>query len=62
MRAPVRAESVMKVLIGRPKRIFNWERVIGLRQRGASIRAIAEQLGVGVGTVTRTLLERSKTA
>jgi len=46
--------------IGRPKRIFNRERVIELRQHGASIRAIAKQLGVGVGTVTRTLLERSK--
>jgi hypothetical protein len=28
------------------------------RQRGTSIRVIAEQLGVG--TVTRTLLERSR--
>ena len=35
---------------------------IKLRQRGASIRAIAKQLGVGVGTVTRTLLERSRIA
>jgi len=45
---------------GRPKRVFTRERVIELRRGGASIRAIAKQLNVGVGTVTRTLRERSK--
>ncbi len=29
-----------------------------MRRDGASIRAIAKQLGVGVGTVTRTLAAR----
>jgi len=56
----VYSRSGKNMPIGRPKRIFNRERVIELRQHGASIRAIAKQLGVGVGTVTRTLLERSK--
>jgi putative DNA-invertase from lambdoid prophage Rac len=54
------SKSRKNLPIGRPKRIFNRELVIELRQRGASIRAIAKQLGVGVGTVTRTMLERSK--
>ena len=56
----VYSRSGKNLPIGRPKRIFNRERVMELRQRGASIRSIAKQLGVSVGTVTRTLLERSK--
>ena len=56
----VYSRSGKNLPIGRPKRIFNQERVMELRQRGASIRAIASQLSVGVGTVTRTLLEPSK--
>jgi len=56
----VNSKSRKNLPIGRPRRIFNRERVIELRWKGASIRAIAKQLGVGVGTVTRTLQERSK--
>src|ERR1017187_1399225 len=56
----VNSKSRKNLPIGRPKRIFNRERVIEMRQEGASIRAIAKQLGVGVGTITRTLRERSK--
>jgi DNA invertase Pin-like site-specific DNA recombinase len=56
----VYSKSRKNLPIGRPKRIFNRERVIELRRQGASMRAIAKQLGVGVGTVTRTLRERSK--
>jgi len=56
----VYSRSGKNMPIGRPKRIFNRDRVIELRQKGASIRAIAKQLGVGAGTVTRTLRERSK--
>jgi DNA invertase Pin-like site-specific DNA recombinase len=52
----VNSKSRKNLPIGRPKRIFNRERVIEMRQEGASIRAIAKQLGVGVGTITRTLL------
>jgi putative DNA-invertase from lambdoid prophage Rac len=54
------SKSRKNLPICRPKRIFNRERVIELRHRGASIRAIAKPLGVGVGTVTRTLRERSR--
>jgi DNA invertase Pin-like site-specific DNA recombinase len=56
----VYSRSGKNLPVGRPKRIFNRERVIELRRHGASIRQIAKQLGVGVGTVTRTLQARSK--
>jgi putative DNA-invertase from lambdoid prophage Rac len=54
----VQSRSGKNLPIGRPKRIFNRERVIELRDRGASIRTIAKQLGVGVGTVVRTLVAK----
>jgi DNA invertase Pin-like site-specific DNA recombinase len=44
-----------------PKKIFNRDSVAILRAQGLSIRAIATRLGVGVGTVARTLQGRSKT-
>ena len=56
----VYSRSGKNLPVGRPKRIFNRDRVVELRRQGASIRQIAKHLGVGVGTVTRTLLERSK--
>jgi DNA invertase Pin-like site-specific DNA recombinase len=56
----VYSRSGKNLPVGRPKRIFSRERVVEMRQRGASIRQIAKHLGLGVGTVTRTLLERSK--
>ena len=56
----VYSRSGKNLPVGRPKRIFNRERVIELRRHGASIRQIAKHLGVGVGTVTRTLQARSK--
>ncbi len=45
--------------IARPKRIFNRERVIELRQRGAGIRAIAKRVGVGMGTITPIQKQKS---
>ena len=41
--------------IGRPKRIFDREQVLRLRAEGRSLREIAKELRVGLGTVTRTL-------
>ena len=44
----------------RPKKIFNRESVIKLRTQGLSLRKIAQRLGIGLGTVVRSLQERSK--
>jgi putative DNA-invertase from lambdoid prophage Rac len=54
----VYSRSGKNLPVGRPKRIFNRYRVTELRRNGASIRQIAKQLGVGVGTITRTLAKR----
>jgi DNA invertase Pin-like site-specific DNA recombinase len=51
----VQSRSGKNLPIGRPRRIFNRERVIEMRQSGATIRQIAKKLGVGLGTVTRLL-------
>jgi putative DNA-invertase from lambdoid prophage Rac len=45
----------------RPKKIFNREEVITLRRQGLPLREIAKRLGLGLGTVTRTLMESSNT-
>ena len=39
----------------RPKKIFDRERVVDLRKQGLSMRQIATTLGLGLGTVSRTL-------
>ena len=44
----------------RPRKIFDRDAVICLHRQGLSMRRIARQLGIGVGTVSRTLKERSK--
>ncbi len=44
----------------RPRRIFDREAVICLHQQGLSLRQIARQLDLGLGTVSRTLKARSK--
>jgi DNA invertase Pin-like site-specific DNA recombinase len=46
----------------RPKKIFNRESVSKLRAQGLSLRKIAERLGIGLGTVVRSLHERSKSS
>jgi DNA invertase Pin-like site-specific DNA recombinase len=42
----------------RPRKIFDRDEVVTLRERGLSLRQIASRLGLGLGTVTRTLRER----
>jgi len=44
----------------RPRKIFDREKVVRLRQDGLSLRRIAKRMGIGLGTVSRTLQERSK--
>jgi DNA invertase Pin-like site-specific DNA recombinase len=46
--------------LGRPPAIVDRERIRALRDSGASWRAIAEKLGIGVGTVHRIAQGRSK--
>ena len=46
----------------RPKKVFDREEVARLRHQGRSYRQIAESLGLGVGTVVRTLRERAKSS
>jgi DNA invertase Pin-like site-specific DNA recombinase len=41
--------------IGRPRRIFNRDEVVRLRETGLSIEKIASQMRIGVGTVVRVL-------
>jgi DNA invertase Pin-like site-specific DNA recombinase len=41
--------------IGRPRRVFDREEVLRLRQDGVSMAQIARQMQVGVGTVARVL-------
>ena len=40
----------------RPRKIFDRDRVARLRAQGLSLRQIAAKMGIGIGTVARTLL------
>jgi DNA invertase Pin-like site-specific DNA recombinase len=46
----------------RPRRVFDREQVASLRRQGLSLRQIAKKLGLGLGTVARTLQPHSKTS
>jgi DNA invertase Pin-like site-specific DNA recombinase len=46
--------------LGRPPRNFDSTRIKALRSQGLSWRAVAKELGVGVGTLYRIAPERSK--
>lgn len=39
----------------RPRKVFDRQKVVELREKGLSLRAIARIMGIGLGTVTRTL-------
>jgi len=47
--------------LGRPRRILDAPKIAALRASGLGWRAIAKQVGVGVGTLYRFAPERSKT-
>jgi DNA invertase Pin-like site-specific DNA recombinase len=40
---------------GRPKAIFDRRKALDMRERGATVRAIARKFGVGIGTVHRLI-------
>lgn len=44
-----------KNLPPRPRRVFDRRKVLELRKKGLSLRRIATMMGIGLGTVTRTL-------
>ena len=46
--------------LGRPKRVLDVKEIASLRTKGLGWRAIAKELGVGVGTLYRISPERSK--
>jgi len=46
----------------RPTKVFDREEVVRLRRQGRSYRQIAKSMGLGLGTVVRTLNERSKSS
>ena len=39
----------------RPRKVFDRKKVVELRRQGMSLRGIAKEMGIGLGTVTRTL-------
>ena len=49
------------VRIGRPRRVFDRQRALDMRQQGMSFPAIARELGIGYGTVVRGMDALSKT-
>ena len=61
VRAGLRNAQVKGKKLGRPKRILNTQRISALRAQGLGWKAIAADMGVGVGTVLRNALEGSKT-
>src|SRR5919197_1361524 len=61
VRAGLRHARAQGKRLGRPGVIVEAKRIRELRAQGASLRTIARRLGVGLGTVHRTLAARSKT-
>jgi len=47
--------------IGRPRRVFDRQKALDMREQGMSYPAIARALGVGYGTVVRGMAALSKT-
>ena len=47
--------------LGRPRKIVDVRRITALRAQGLSFRAIASEIGIGLATLHRTSVTRSKT-
>lgn len=55
VRAGLRNASAKGQQLGRPQRIVNRDTILRLKAEGVSLRQIAEQLGIGYGTVRARL-------
>jgi DNA invertase Pin-like site-specific DNA recombinase len=53
-------EVLCEKQLGRPPKVLDPSKIAGLRSQGLGWRAIATQLGVGVGTLYRAAPGRSK--
>jgi DNA invertase Pin-like site-specific DNA recombinase len=60
VRAGLRNARAKGKMLGRPRKSVDPAKIEALRTQGFSWRAVAKQLGVGVGTLYRTAPERSK--
>lgn len=60
VKAGVRNARAKGKQIGRPRRVLDTSKIASLRAAGHGMRAIAKQLGVGVGTLYRVAPARSK--
>jgi DNA invertase Pin-like site-specific DNA recombinase len=60
VRSGLAAARARGARIGRPRKPVDAAKVAELRAQGASWRAVARELGVGIGTVRRVAQERSK--
>jgi hypothetical protein len=47
--------------IGHPQRIFDKSEAVRLRESGWPLQRIANKLGVGLGTISRTIAEQQPT-
>ena len=61
VRAGLRNARAKGKKLGRPKRILNAQQISALRAQGLGWKAIAADMGVGVGTVLRHAGAGSKT-
>jgi DNA invertase Pin-like site-specific DNA recombinase len=61
VRAGLRNARAKGKTLGRPRKIVDAGRIAALRAQGLSLRAIASELGVGVATLHRASVPRSKT-
>jgi DNA invertase Pin-like site-specific DNA recombinase len=61
VRAGLRNARAKGKTLGRPRKIVDATRLAALRAQGHSLRAIASELGVGLATLHRASVPRSKT-
>ena len=61
VRAGLRNARAKGKTLGRPRKIVDAARIASLRAQGLSLRGIAAELGIGLATLHRTSVPRSKT-